>query len=64
MPKMKTNRSAAKRYKVSGSGKILRRKAGISHLLDHDSPKTKMARECVVEVSPSDRKKLKAMLPY
>ena len=33
MPKMKTHRAGAKRYKVTASGKILRRKAGRKHLL-------------------------------
>jgi large subunit ribosomal protein L35 len=33
MPKMKTNRAAAKRFRVSGSGRIKRGKAGLSHLM-------------------------------
>ena len=37
MPKMKTHRSAAKRYKVTATGKILRRQAGKGHLLAHKS---------------------------
>jgi large subunit ribosomal protein L35 len=37
MPKMKTHRAAAKRYKVTASGKILRRSAGKKHLLQHKS---------------------------
>lgn len=35
MPKMKTHKAGAKRYKVTGSGKILRRHAGIGHLLSY-----------------------------
>ena len=38
MPKMKTHRSAAKRYKVTATGKIQRRQAGKGHLLAHKSP--------------------------
>tara|TARA_B100000941_G_C28497674_1_gene552003 strand:+ start:2129 stop:2323 length:195 start_codon:yes stop_codon:yes gene_type:complete len=41
MPKMKTKRNAAKRFKVSGSGKIKRFKAGSRHLLTRKSPKRK-----------------------
>ena len=37
MPKLKTHRSAAKRYKVTASGKIMKRQAGIGHLLQHKS---------------------------
>ena len=37
MPKMKTHKSAAKRYKITASGKIQRRHAGIGHLLQHKS---------------------------
>ena len=41
MPKMKTHRAAAKRYKVTGTGKITRRHAGIGHLLQHKSESRK-----------------------
>ena len=37
MPKMKTHRGAAKRFRVTGTGKIRRRKAYRSHLLEHKS---------------------------
>jgi len=41
MPKMKTHRGAAKRFKVTGSGSIRRRKAFHSHILTKKSPKRK-----------------------
>ena len=41
MPKMKTHKSAAKRYKVTATGKITRRQAGIGHLLQHKSESRK-----------------------
>lgn len=41
MPKMKTNRSAAKRFKVTATGKIMHRKSGKSHLLRKKSSKRK-----------------------
>lgn len=37
MPKMKTHRGAAKRYKVTGSGKLLRRRANRNHILEKKS---------------------------
>ncbi len=41
MPKLKTKRSAAKRFKITGSGKIMRRKAYKSHLLTKKTRKRK-----------------------
>ncbi|MSV49345.1 MAG: 50S ribosomal protein L35, partial [Actinobacteria bacterium] len=41
MPKMKTHSGAKKRYKVTGTGKITRRKAGLNHILEKKSPKRK-----------------------
>ena len=64
MPKMKTRKAAAKRYKISGTGKILRRKGNRSHLLEHKSPKSKTVRKKMQEVSKGDAVKIAAMLPY
>jgi large subunit ribosomal protein L35 len=41
MPKMKTHRGAAKRFKTTGTGKLKRVKAYHSHILEHKSPKRK-----------------------
>ena len=41
MPKMKTHRGAAKRFKITGSGKVKRYKANKSHILTKKSPKRK-----------------------
>jgi large subunit ribosomal protein L35 len=43
MPKQKTNSGAKKKFKVTSTGKLLRRKAGQSHNLEHKSPKQKRA---------------------
>ena len=43
MPKQKTNSGAKKKFKVTATGKLLRRKAGQSHNLEHKSPKQKRA---------------------
>ena len=43
MPKQKTNSGAKKKFKVTSTGKLLRRKASQSHNLEHKSPKQKRA---------------------
>lgn len=64
MPKMKTHRSAAKRYKVTASGKILRRQAGKGHLLAHKSPARKNRITGMVEVSERNLDLISKELPY
>ena len=41
MPKMKTHSGAKKRFKITGTGKITRRKANLNHILEKKSPKRK-----------------------
>ena len=62
MPKMKTHRCAAKRFKITGTGKILRRKAYRDHLLEHkpSSRTRRLGREA--EVVGGDKKRIKRML--
>ncbi|MBU0483396.1 MAG: 50S ribosomal protein L35 [Proteobacteria bacterium] len=64
MPKMKTHRGAAKRFKVSGSGKIMRRKAFASHILTKKSTKRKRNLRQGDEVAAVDVNAVKRMLPY
>jgi len=64
MPKMKTNRGAAKRFKVSGSGKIMRRKAFSSHILTKKSTKRKRGLRLGDVVDASNLKTVKKMIPY
>ena len=64
MPKMKTHRAGAKRYKISSSGKILRLKSGKKHLLAHKSRARKRRLTGLQEVSPSNIAKVKSELPY
>ena len=62
MPKIKTHRGAAKRIRITGSGKLMRRKANRSHLLEK-KPSTRtrrLGRE--IEVKPGDRDKAERML--
>ena len=64
MPKMKTHRAGAKRYKISASGKILRLKSGKKHLLAHKSQSRKRRLTGMQEVSVSNIEKVKLELPY
>jgi large subunit ribosomal protein L35 len=64
MPKMKTNRGAAKRFSVTGSGKIRRRKAFSSHILTKKSTKRKRSLRLGTEVDSTNLKTVRKMLPY
>ena len=64
MPKMKTNRGAAKRFKATGSGKIRRSKAFTSHILTKKSTKRKRNLRKSGLDDPADTKAVKRMLPY
>lgn len=61
---MKTHRSAAKRYKVTATGKIQRRQAGKGHLLAHKSPARKNRITGMVEVSERNLDLITKELPY
>ncbi len=56
MPKMKTHRGTAKRFRVTGSGKIMRAKAFKSHILTKKSQKRKRNFRHETEVSSADQK--------
>lgn len=62
MPKMKTHRGAAKRFEVTGGGKLRRRKAYGSHLLSKKSPTRKRGYRSKAEVAESDAPTVKKML--
>lgn len=64
MPKLKTRRAAAKRFRRTGSGKILRRKAFRNHLLEHKKTdrKSRLAKKALVH--ESDVENVELMLPY
>ncbi|MBF2057793.1 MAG: 50S ribosomal protein L35 [Cyanobacterium sp. T60_A2020_053] len=66
MPKLKTKKSAAKRFRITGSGKkIMRRKANKNHLLEHKSAEQKRRRlSNIAVVDESDVKEVLLMLPY
>lgn len=64
MPKMKTHRAAAKRFKKTGSGKIKRSKAYASHLLGGKSPKRKRNLRKAGLVSSVEEKRISKLIPY
>ena len=64
MPKMKTNRGAAKRFKVTGTGKVRRMKANKSHLLTKKSTKRKRNLRKSGLVDSTDVRGIKRLLPY
>jgi large subunit ribosomal protein L35 len=64
MPKLKSHRGAAKRFKKTGSGKIMRAKAFKSHILTSKTRTRKRHLRGTEVVSDADAKKLRRMLPY
>ncbi|KPK38399.1 MAG: 50S ribosomal protein L35 [Omnitrophica WOR_2 bacterium SM23_29] len=64
MPKLKTRKSIAKRFKFTKRGKILRRKAFKGHLLSKKSSKRKRRLNRPDLVSRTEREKIKRLLPY
>ena len=64
MPKMKTNRAAAKRFKVTGTGKLKRSKAYKRHILTKKTRKTKRNLRKPAIVDATNVKNMKKILPY
>ena len=64
MPKMKTSKAAAKRFKVTGSGKLKRNKAYKRHILTKKSAKTKRNLRKPAMVDSTNVKTMKKILPY
>jgi len=64
MPKIKTNRSAAKRFKKTGTGKIKRRKPLKSHILTKKTTKRKRNLRKGALVHKSDEGRVNRMIPY
>jgi large subunit ribosomal protein L35 len=64
MPKMKTNRSAAKRFRVTGTGKIRRASAGKQHLMRGKSASRLRKLKKNAIVSSGDEKRIALLIPY
>ena len=64
MPKLKTRKAAAKRFRATGSGKIVRRKPFKNHLLEHKSSSKKNDMSRMAVVHERDEPNVRLMLPY
>ena len=64
MPKLKTRKSAAKRYKITGNNTFIRRHAYKGHLLMKKSNRQKRKLSQIIAVNSSDINAIKLMLPY
>jgi large subunit ribosomal protein L35 len=64
MPKLKTHKGAAKRFKKTGTGKVKRGHSHLRHILTSKSKKRKRKLGHSILVSDADEKKIKRMIPY
>ena len=64
MPKLKTNKTAAKRFAVTGTGLFTRTKGGKSHLRVRKSARAKAQYDEMQVVSKADAPRIRRMLPY
>ena len=64
MPKLKTKRAAAKRIKVTGTGKLKRNKANKSHILTKKTTKRKRGLRKATMTDKTNEKNMKKILPY
>lgn len=64
MPKLKSKKAIAKRFKVTGTGKLKRRQQGLKHILEFRSPKSKRQATPDLILHPSDEKRIRTGLPY
>ena len=62
--KLKTHKSTAKRFKVTGTGKVMRTKGGKSHLRRRTSKRTKAKLDKMIAVSKSEVKRITTLAPY
>jgi large subunit ribosomal protein L35 len=62
MPKNKTHSGTSKRFKITGSGKVLHERAGKRHLLEHKPSTKTRALTGTAELAPADAKKVKKLL--
>ena len=64
MPKMKTNKAAARRFKITGTGKILRTQAGTRHINEWMSANVKRKLRGVTELTKDQKKNVLELFPY
>ncbi|MBE7414303.1 MAG: 50S ribosomal protein L35 [Thermodesulfobacteriota bacterium] len=64
MPKLKTNKGAAKRFKITGTGKVKRMKSGMRHILTSKASKAKRVLRKSDLISATHEDSIKKLLPY
>lgn len=64
MPKLKTHKGAQRRFKITGTGKLMRTKGGKSHLRRKKPMRVKRLYDSYQEMSPADVKRISVLLPY
>jgi len=64
MPKMKTHRASSKRFGVTGSGLIVKNRAGRRHILEKKSPKRKRKMRQADVMKTADQKVVRQLIPY
>jgi large subunit ribosomal protein L35 len=64
MPKIRTHKGTQKRFRVTSTGKVMRRKAFRSHLLEHKSSKRKRQYRTQHEAAPAARRMVVRLAPY
>jgi len=64
MPKIRTHKGTQKRFRVTGTGKVMRRHAFRSHLLEHKSKKRKRLYNRQHDVAPQDVREVTRVAPY
>ncbi len=62
MPKNKTHSGAKKRFRTTGSGKIMRERAGMRHLMEHKSSRKTRRLEKDVVIARADKKEVRSLL--
>ncbi len=64
MPKLKTHKGAKTRFRITGTGKIMRAKGGKSHFRRRKPMRVKRLYDATVPLSDSDRTRVRRLLPY
>jgi len=64
VPKMRTRKTAAKRFDATASGKIVKRKTGKGHLMLKKSPSRKRRLDLKSQVTSGEKKSVRRMVPY
>ncbi len=63
MPKLKTHKGAKSRFKITGTGKIMRVKGPKSHLRMHKAKRVRKQFDKLIELNPADRQRISRLLP-